>query len=112
MIRENGGWDKCEIVPIEEFECDGMIPSRIREEYWRREYNANMNSQQAHTTKEEKQEHKNEHQKEYYQNNKEKITEKRKCECGGSYSIYSKSAHLKTLLHIDYLAELNNNNIM
>ena len=108
IIREAGGWDKCEMVPIEEFECDGMIPSRIREEYWRREYNANMNSQKSHTTSEEKKEHKNEHAKEYRQINKTKIREKHICGCGGSYSISSNAVHQRTKKHQDYLA---NNNI-
>jgi len=108
MIREAGGWDKCEMVPIEEYECDGMIPSRIREEYWRREYNANMNSQKAHTTKEEKKEIKNKTAKEYREINKQKIREKHTCLCGGSYSISSNAVHQRTKKHQDYLA---NNNI-
>lgn len=108
IIRENGGWDKCEMVPIEEYECDGMIPSRIREEYWRREYNANMNSQKAHTTPEEKQEHKNAHAKVYRQINKERIYEKHTCPCGGSYSQSSKAVHSRTKKHMDYLEQFKN----
>lgn len=108
IIREQGGWDKCEMVPIEEFECDGMIQSRIREEYWRREYNANMNSKQAHTTLEEKKQYKNEHAKGYREINKDKIREKHICECGGSYSRSSKAVHQRTKKHLQYL-ELNKN---
>jgi hypothetical protein len=129
IIREQGGWDNCEMVPIEEYECDEMIQSRIREEYWRREYDANMNSIKSHQTQEELQEYKNKHQKNYYQNNKKEISEKAKeyrqihneqikeyyklnkdkinekhiCECGGSYSLKNKSTHLKSKRHTTYL---------
>lgn len=109
IIRENGGWENCEIIPIEEFECDGMIQSRIREEYWRREYNANMNSKQSHTTQEERIHHKIEHMKIYREINKDKIREKHNCICGGSYSQSSKAIHQKTKKHLEYL-DLNKNN--
>jgi hypothetical protein len=97
IIRENGGWDKCEMVPIEEFECDGMIPSRIREEYWRREYSANMNSKQAHTTPEETTE-----------KNHIRACINYNCECGGKYTHQNKTIHERTKKHLEYL-ELNKN---
>ena len=108
IIREAGGWDKCEITPIEEFECDGMIPSRIREEYWRREYNANMNSQKAHITPEEEKERRSSHAKEYHQINYKHLNEKHTCSCGGSYSQHSKSLHLRTKKHLNYLEQIKN----
>lgn len=69
MIREAGGWDKCEMTPIEEYECEGLLQARMREEYWRREYNANMNSIKAYQTQYE--------MKEYYEANKDKMKEYR-----------------------------------
>lgn len=107
LIREAGGWDKCEMIPIEEYECENQLQARIREEHWRREYNANMNSKQAYTSIEEKKEHKNEQANIYRQNNKEKIREKHTCDCGGSYSRSSKAIHSKTKKHLEYLERQN-----
>lgn len=112
IIREAGGWDKCEITPIEEYECDGMISSRIREEYWRREYNANMNSQKAHITPEEEKERRSAHAKEYRQINYKHLNEKHACSCGGCYSQHSKSLHSRTKKHMDHLEEIKNISII
>lgn len=80
MIRECGGWDKCEMTPIEEYECEGQLQAHMREEYWRREYNANMNSYKAYRTEEERIEQKKEGTKEWgkkhYEENKETINAK------------------------------------
>lgn len=80
MIRNAGGWDKCEMVPIEEFECESILEAHMREEYWRREYNANMNSYRAYRTEEERieqhREGKKERGKKYYEENKEIIDAK------------------------------------
>ena len=96
-IRENGGWDNCEMVPIEEYECETQLQARIREEQLLKEYNANMNSRNAYTDKQEyinahKEESKErckrwyennkerhaEYRKEYYEANKEKLDQKKK----------------------------------
>ncbi len=34
-IRENGGWDCCNITPVEEFDCETKRQAECREEYWR-----------------------------------------------------------------------------
>jgi hypothetical protein len=73
IIRENGGWENWRMVPLEEYPCENEIQARIREEYWRKELKADMNSQRAYRTPEEKKE-------QAYQsflNNKEKINKKR-----------------------------------
>ena len=119
MIRENGGWDKCEMIPIEECECENNTQARIREEYWRREYDAKINSRKAFTIH-----NPNEYNTIYYNNNKEKEKERQRkyynlnkdailnkatnkhiCECGGSYT-HHKSTHLKTKKHCDYINSL------
>lgn len=117
MIRQAGGWNKCDMVPIEEFECETILESRIREEYWRREYNANMNSVRAHVTEEERMEEKKEYNKEYNkeyhkeygkkyrQENKETINAKHTCVCGGKYTYSNKAYHEKSQKHIKYLEE-------
>ena len=55
-IRENGGWDSKNITPIELVDCETMIEARIREEHWRREYGATLNSRKAYQTIEERKE--------------------------------------------------------
>jgi hypothetical protein len=105
MIREAGGWDKCEMVPIEEFECETTLDARIREEHWRREYNANMNSRRAHVTEEQRITHLKE------------LAKKRNsvsyvCECGGRFIYNTKCAHQKTQKHIKYLEEQKSQSII
>lgn len=41
---------------------------------------------------------------EYYKNNKERLNEKNKCECGGSYTTVNKSRHVKSKKHQKYIA--------
>ena len=135
MIREAGGWDKCEMTPIEEYECEEQLQARMREEHWRREYNANMNSYKAYRTEEERIEQKKEGNKEWgkkhYEENKETInvkhrehyhatiekqkerrkayyeanSEKYECNCGGKYTPHSILRHERTKKHLDYLAK-------
>ena len=79
MIREAGGWDKCQMVPIEEYEADSQLQARIREEQLLKEYNATMNSRNAFTDKEEyrisTREKTMERCREWYKNNKERHAE-------------------------------------
>lgn len=94
MIREVGGWDKCEITPIEEYECESQLQAHIREEYWRRLYKPQLNSNRAHITEDERKER----DKEYY------LTPNI-CECGGRYTNTHKPRHEKTQKHLNYLAK-------
>jgi predicted GIY-YIG superfamily endonuclease len=103
LIREAGGWDKCEMVPIEEFECEEQLQARIREEYWRREYNANMNSCRAHITEEERIEQKLEARKVWGK----QVSVKHSCQCGGKYTTQNKTIHERTKKHLDYLERQN-----
>jgi predicted GIY-YIG superfamily endonuclease len=102
MIREAGGWDKCEMTPIEEYECETKQQALIREEYWRREYTSDLNSIRAHRTIEEKKEQ-SKYSKEKYENNKNRLSKQYVCECGGKYQHIHKSKHQKTKKHKDYL---------
>jgi hypothetical protein len=127
IIRENGGWDKCEMIPIEEYECEGQLQAHIQEEYWRREYNATLNTIKAYQSIEDRKEYKSINGKEYRENNKQKISERKKlyrdatkerahtkhtCECGGKYTTQSISIHSKTQLHMDYLEQFKNISIV
>jgi len=100
FIHENGGWDCCEIKPIEEFECDGQIQAHIREEFWRRECNAKLNMKQAFLTKEErKKKNTMNKQKQYiFQKN----TPTTVCECGGCYKKTNTVQHFNTKKHQEY----------
>lgn len=98
-IRANGGWDYCEITPIEEFECETRQQALIREEYWRREYKALLNIRQAFRTTEER--------KIYKKKYNLKINEPHiNCECGGVYKKQTQKRHNNSKLHQDYLANL------
>ena len=33
-MRENGGWDNFEMIPIEEYLCDTPLQARMREQFW------------------------------------------------------------------------------
>ena len=112
MIKENGGWDKSEMMPIEEYECENNIQARIREEYWRREYDAKMNSRKAYISKQEYTEIQKEPNKErckiWYIKNQAHIKEYKQkdmnCECGSNVKISHYTRHLKTNKHLAFVA--------
>ena len=98
-IRDNGGWDCCEFTPVEEYECEKIEQAHIREEYWRREYKALLNTYKAFRTDEEL--------KEYGKKQKKELCQiKSNCECGGKYSDANKPRHMKTKLHQDFIKEI------
>ena len=97
IINENGGWENCEMIPIEEFNCENILQARIREEQLRKEYNPNMNTKQAHTTDDENKNRQNIHNN--YYNNLLPID----CECGGKYKYGHINRHKNTLKHKKYL---------
>ena len=75
MIRANGGWNSFEMIPIQLSPCNNSIELRIQEEKVKNELEANLNSQNAYTSKEQKVEQKVEYNKEYYEKNREKLAE-------------------------------------
>ncbi len=111
LIREAGGWDKCEMIPIEEYDCEGQLQARIREEYWRREYNANLNTRRAYITEEERNIQDKELTKKWKDNNRELCIEQAStkyiCECGGKYTHSHKTSHNTTSKHLAYLENQN-----
>jgi hypothetical protein len=131
IIRENGGWNCCEMIPIEECECENTIQVHIREEELRKEYNAEMNTNKAFHNKQEynieywilnkekikikkknyyetNKEEFSQRKKEWYKKNKEavlqKLNEKYNCVCGGCYTHGNKSKHIKTKKHLAFVA--------
>ena len=118
-IRDHGGFDKCDITPVEEYECETKRAAECREEYWRREYKATLNMKQAFTTQEEaiqqkkdwratNKEHIQEYQKNWEQNNLELIQTQIMCSCGGTYVYKHKARHLRSKLHYTYVLEKHN----
>jgi len=101
FIHENGGWNCCEIKPIEEFECETKRQAECREEHWIREYNAKLNMKHAFLTKEEGRE------KNTMQKQKQYILQKNTpttvCECGGCYKKTNTVQHLNTKKHQKFL---------
>ena len=101
MIRENGGWEQWEIIPLEEYtECQNKIQARIKEEEWRINLNSNLNSRKAFSINKEylAQFHKDNIEKIHFYKNK-----KFECECGGKYTQSNKVQHFKSKKHQLYL---------
>jgi len=44
IIRDNGGWDNYSMIPIIEYPCENKIQLLIKEEEYRKELNAQLNS--------------------------------------------------------------------
>lgn len=107
IIREQGGWDKCEMVPIEEIECESKLDALMREEHWRMYHHANMNVNRAYITEEQKMEQHKKWSKAHHDANKEKEQSKHTCGCGGKYTHMHKLTHEKTQKHTKYLEEQN-----
>jgi hypothetical protein len=110
LIRANGGWKNCEIIPIELFPCNSSIEARIREEHWRKELQAEMNSQKAYRSEEDLKQDLKQNYKKYCKEHKEEISEKKKqlftCECGSICRIDDKNQHFKTKKHQTFMHRL------
>jgi len=78
MMRLNGGWDAFKMMIIKEFPCNNKTELLIEEEKHRKEYQATLNQNRAHITKEEAKQYyrlNKEQYKEYYEANKEQFKE-------------------------------------
>jgi hypothetical protein len=74
MIRANGGWDNFDMKPMKEYNCDNKIQLIIEEERIRKEMQANLNTNKAYLSPEERKEN----NKELYKQNKQQINEHKK----------------------------------
>ena len=106
-IRQNGGWANWRLVEIEKYPCNNKIEAQIREEYWRRFFDAKLNTIKAHTTIEERNLRERYLKKLRYEKNKFKILEKLSqrvpCKCGAYVPKYNLSSHRKTKKHLQNL---------
>ena len=118
-IRNNSGWNGWNMVEVEKYNCNDKREAEAREEYWRSQFNAQLNTNRAYRTEEEKKEQAKEISKEHYKSNKEKKSEQHKkhyeqnknkklekqsqqitCECGCILTQGGLSHHLKSQKHL------------
>jgi len=78
FIRENGGWDNWNMVPIEIYPCENSIQSKIREQYWKEELNAELNKNKCYAGVDNFDCDKKTYIKLYQEANKEELSEKHK----------------------------------
>jgi len=113
---------------IELYPCNNRRELEEREAYWINSLNC-INIKKPFVSKEEqknkkrdygrsskikeyKKEYQNNHREEkksydkiYKEKNKEYLSQKIKCECGGSYTLQHKTTHFKTKKHMEYYAK-------
>jgi hypothetical protein len=68
-IRDNGGWDNWNMLPLEEFVCESKIQQNIREQYWIDKLQPTMNHLKAYRSEEDLYQY----QKDYAEKNKEHL---------------------------------------
>ena len=131
FVRQHGGWENWQVVPIEEYPCDSISALEIRENHWFSTIKPSLNvrtpgayavaggepeykKQRYVENKEERSvydkqyyaERKDkilEKQKQYYAENRDKILEKITCECGAVVSRQSLPRHRKRAKHQRWL---------
>ena len=77
-IRNNGGWDCFNMIEIEKYKCNDSNEARSREEYWRCQFNSQLNTIRAYATEEQQKKYYEQNKdkfRQYYENNKQKILE-------------------------------------
>lgn len=117
-IRDNGGWDCFKMIEIEKFPCDDKREAEKREDYWCCTLKATLNTTRPFITAQQIKDYQKEYQivyrsnhiekakqfrKQYYLNNPNKFKDKFNCDCGGVYTMPSKSQHLKTQKHMNFI---------
>lgn len=112
-INANGGWDCCDMALIEEFDCETKRQAECREEFWRREYKATLNSRKCYSTDEEKKLYNQECSKKSnpIKNHLRNLQSSDPCECGGHFKHRNKAIHLRSQLHQNYITKKQNENI-
>ena len=79
FIRENGGWDKWQMILVEKYSCKCSAEAKARERYWIKELKATLNTIEPGRTKKEYREDNHEmiaeNNKKYIQDNREKLLE-------------------------------------
>jgi len=77
-IRENGGWDNWTMIPIAEYKQISLVESKIKEEEYRINLEAKLNSKAAYRSEEETRQLEHAQNKKYYEANKEQFSQHKK----------------------------------
>ena len=77
-IRANGGWNSCQISVIEICNLETKRDAEMREEYWRIEKEATLNSQRCYITKNQRIKNRTKTTKIWYNLNKDKYNKDRR----------------------------------
>ena len=105
VIRENGGWNTWNMIPLEEYkDCENFTQARIREEKWRCELKPSLNTYKAfvaETTQEYQNIYREQNRAKLLQNKREYGCQKYICDCGSIIRRDSLQKHLKSLKHIN-----------
>lgn len=140
FIREHGGWSEFEIVPLEEIKCESKLQARIKEQGWIDKIECKLNVARAFSDDDTKRQNVKKYREEnkeniaiqrkyHYEENKALLLEKRKDYCAKKYNIVSEKKrekktcccgavvsnchmgrHRRTIKHLDYAKNINNNN--
>jgi len=114
-IRENGGWDKWQMILVEKYPCDIVHEAKARERYWITELKASLNVDIPNRTAKEYREDNKEYIQQWFKNydqnteRKERKKEKITCECGSIVCKGDIARHCKTNKHQKWL---KNNNLI
>ena len=72
-IRANGNWNSCQISTLEKCNFETKRDAEMREEYWRMEKDATLNSCRCYRSKEQKNEEQKERNKDWKKENQYKL---------------------------------------
>ncbi len=116
FIRNNGGWNNWSMIVVEEYPCENRNQAEARERHWIETQRATLNKRLPTRTRQERYEENREENKEYIKQyrdeHKEEIRKHKnqnfECECGGKYTKSNEKRHLKSIKHMNYLHNLNN----
>tara|TARA_R110002153_G_scaffold272468_1_gene441188 strand:- start:36 stop:530 length:495 start_codon:yes stop_codon:yes gene_type:complete len=103
IIREHDGFENWYMVLLEVMPNVTKLEAELKEDCYRMELNATMNSRRASCGGITLQEY----LKQYNIDNKELINQKYDCDCGGKYVRRNKSTHFKTQKHKNYISKNN-----
>ena len=106
FIRENGNIDNWDIIEIEKNEYDDKNEVDLKERFWIKELNANLNIQIPSRTRKERNKEYRDKNKDRLKDYKKEYREKNKitCECGCEIFNGNLARHFRTKKHIDYLS--------
>ena len=105
IINNNGGWENWTMLEIEKFECNDANEARTRERYWYEILNADLNTKCPTENIEKRKERNKIYLKLYYQANKDKLNEKKTCECGCIIRQEKLNRHLQTNKHLNLMEQ-------